>query len=146
MVRTWGCAVLTIALDLVALCPANAQPTTFPRNVEAAGGLKLANSTILQANNQRFDPNPDRTARTGRSPNARVNGENGLIVVIYVAAVELSLAAIVAVTCWLVLAIAGIFDRVENRQRSPIVWPFLRQRPDVQTVSKTSRVRSKAAG
>jgi hypothetical protein len=146
MVHTWGCAVLTIVLDLVALCPANAQPTKSLSNFEAAGRLKLANSTTLQAGNPRFDPNADRTARTGRSPNAPVSGGNGLIIVIYVAAVELALAAIVAASCWLVLAIAGICDRFENRRRSPIVWPFLRQQPAVQTVGNTSRIKSKAAG
>jgi len=146
MVRTWGCTILTMVLYLVALCPANAKPTTFLGNFETAGSVKLASSTILQAGKRHFDPNEGRTARTGHPPNIPVNGGNGLIIVIYVAAVELALAAIVAVTCWLVLAIAGIFDRFENRRRSPILWPFLRQRPAVQTARKTPRVRSKAAG
>jgi hypothetical protein len=99
----------------------------------------------VQAASSRFDPNANRRGRTERPAIGSASSGNGLTIILYVAAVELALAAIVAAACWLVLAIAGISVSIEDHRRFRILRPFLPQRLALQTVRKTSVITSEAA-
>jgi hypothetical protein len=99
----------------------------------------------MHADARRVDPNASRTERAERPPTGSASSGNAPAIVFYVAAVELSLAAITAAACWLVLAIAGIWASIEDHQRLQIVRPFLPQRLALLTARKTSAISSKAA-
>jgi hypothetical protein len=145
MVRIWGCTVVVIILDFVALCPANAQPVPFLSDSDAGGCLRRASSSIMQAGDRRFDPNASRTGRTERPPIGSSSSGNGPTIVFFVTAVELALAASTAAACWLVLAIAGICVSIEDHRRLQVLRPFLYQRLALHPVRKTSGITSRVA-
>jgi hypothetical protein len=145
MVRKWAYAVVAIALDFVVLCPANAQPVRFLSASGVDDCLGRANGLVVQAGNTSFGPDANRTERAERPPFGPVTRGNVLELVSFVVVVELALAAITAVACLLVLAIAGICVTIENRRRLKILQPFLPERLALHPVRKTSEITSKVA-
>jgi len=142
MVRKWAFAVVAIVLDFVVLCPANAQPVRFLSASDVDDCLRRTDSLVMQAGNTSFGPDASRTQRAERPPFGPGSSGNGPALVFFVVAVELALAAITAVACWLVLAIAGICVRIEDRRHLKIVQPFLPERLAFHPVRKTSKLTS----
>ncbi|HLW83767.1 MAG TPA: hypothetical protein VKR60_01050 [Candidatus Sulfotelmatobacter sp.] len=144
MFRIWGCAVVAIVLHFAALFPAIAQPGPFLGD-SGASGLDPSNSSIMKIGNGLFDPNPSRTGTTEAPPISSARRGNGSAIVLYVTALELALAVLSAAAGCLVLVVAGIWVRIEDRQRSRTLQPVLRQQLALHPVRKISAVRSKTA-
>lgn len=142
MVRIWGCALAAIVLDFVVLCPVGAQAAPLFNASEAPGFLKRPDISTLQARN-RVNPNPSPNRTEGLAIDS-VNSGTGSAIVLYVTAVELALAAIVAAACWLVLAFAGIWLRIDDSRRSQIPANTCAT-SRLQAVRRTSEMTSKAA-
>jgi len=121
MGRIWGWLVGGAVLGLAALWTVNARPQVSPGS-EGRAFLTPTHDFIARANDRisEADASPaDDLERAGLS-----NRLSPKAIALFFAAAELALAVIVALTCGIVLTIAGIYVSLEERA-VPVKWQVL---------------------
>lgn len=111
MGNSWKWAILAAVIEVGAMC--SAQPVGFLADVDARACLARSYSVVPQPGGASVDPNDpwpvDYSQMTGTSV------PNGEAVVSYVAMLALSSAVMAALACLLILALAGIVVKVQDR-------------------------------
>ena len=135
--------VLTVIAELAAICSAQGQPVAFVADAGARACLAQSRSVIPQSRSRHVDPNnsgmpnansellPTASSRrpaflpAGREPalsapratatGSRTGISRGSAIVAYVVTLELLLAVMAAIACWLVLGLAGIILKLQER-------------------------------
>ena len=111
MGSTWRWAILAAVIELGAM--GSAQPVGLLAEVDARACLARSYSVVPQPGSASVDPNePWPVDYSQMTLTAAPNGE---VVVSYVAMLALSSAVMVALACLLLLALAGIVTKVQER-------------------------------
>ena len=135
MGSTWKWAILAVVIQLGAT--GYAQSVSFLADVDARACLARSYSVVPQLGSTSVDPNePWPVDSSQMTLTAAPNGE---VVVSYVAMLALSSAVMVALACLLLLAVAGIVTKLQERPVPCAVSSssFPDRRHDFQTGCKT---------
>jgi hypothetical protein len=108
---TWKCAILAAVIGLGAI--GSAQPVGFLADVDARACWARSYSVVPQPGSASVDPNEPWPVDYGQM--TLTAAPNGKVVVSYVAMLALSSAVIVALACLLLLALAGIVTKLQER-------------------------------
>ena len=111
MGSTWKWAILAAVIEAGAIC--TAQPVGFLADVDARACLARSYSVIPRPGSVSVDPNQPWPVDYSQMTQTSV--PNGKVVVSYVALLALSSAVMAALASLLVLALAGIVMRVQQR-------------------------------
>jgi hypothetical protein len=113
MGHTWKSVVLTVVVELAVISSAQGQPVAFVAHAGARACLARSYSVIPQSSSSHMDPNNSGMPNADGWPKSAT--PQGSVIVAYVVALELLLAVMTAVACWLVLGLAGIIVKVPER-------------------------------
>jgi hypothetical protein len=108
---TWKWAILAAVIGLGAI--GSAQPVGFLADLDARACLARSYSVVPQPGSTSVDPNEPWPVDYGQM--TLTAAPIGKVVVSYVATLALSSAVIVALACLLLLALAGIVTKLQER-------------------------------
>jgi hypothetical protein len=106
MGHTWKSVILTVVVELAAICSAQGQPVAFVADAGVRASLARSYSVIPQSSSRHAEPNNSGMPNADGWPKAAT--PRGSAIVAYVVTLELLLAVMAAIACWLVLGLAGI--------------------------------------
>jgi hypothetical protein len=109
--NTWKWAILAAVIGLGV--NGSAQPVGFLAEVDARACLARSYSAVPQPGSASVDPNQPWPVDYGQM--TLTAAPNGEVVVSYVAMLALSSAVIIALACLLLLALAGIVTKLQER-------------------------------
>jgi hypothetical protein len=131
MVRTWGWAALAVAVQLAAWCPAQGQHVGILADTDARACLARSYSVVPQPGSNYLDPNQPWPVNDGDVALAMSAAPDGSVVISYVVMLAVESAVFSALASLLVLALAGIFVKIEDRRRRPTTSAESLPRPDL---------------
>jgi hypothetical protein len=117
---TWKSVVLAVAIWLSATCSAQGQPVPFVADADARACLARSYSAIPQVRGSQPARSNDRRITDADRASAATPA-NRMEIVEYVAGLELLLAAMAAIACWLALVVAGAAVKRQRRGRPATV-------------------------